>query len=548
MPAAKAERKDPPLGDLSASPIDQGLATAFGGDDTSFTATMTGIISSIGKKFTGKKEKPSPSTSDTLRGLEVPADAGDTGASKLNKTTLIGIGAAVVVVVAGSLYWFMGGKEETVPVRQPVIESVENPAAAAPQVTEAEFDFGSSVEDTVDMEALVNDSLAEAEAALLESRLDDAVAALQRVKDADPENARLPFLTAQLSQLQLRGYLTDARTSIRDTRFEDAATSLARARALGVSDTSEIDTIAEELTSARSQQRVDEVLALAAARLEEGDLLSPANDNARYYYGLVLSNDPGNTAASQGMNIIASKLVLQARTEIDNGNLDTAEVLLDDARAIDAASSELAATTTALVAARDAIAARERRAAEQRRLQQERRQAELQREEDERNAAEEAATAAAVAEPVDEAPADAVAEENAGEAADTSGETTADDEVAAEPQAEQVAAPAEAVEETPVGTEPLKPVTISALTRTKYVAPKYPRAAQRRGDSGWVDVMFTVTVDGTVKDVVVRGSTPEGIFENAAIRAVERWEFEPYVHNGEHVEIQAGVRMMFALE
>ncbi len=478
----------------------------------------------------------------------MPADAGGTGRSRLNKTTLIGIGAAVVVVVAGSLYWFMGGEEEAVPVQQPVVESVEEPGAAESQVTEAEFDFGSSVEDTVDVEALVNDSLADAESALLESRLDDAAAALQRVQDADPENARLPFLTAQLSQLQLRGYLTDARASIRDTRFEDAATSLARARALGVNDTSEIDAITEELSTARSQQRVDEVLALAAARLEEGDLLSPANDNARYYYRLVLSNDPGNTAASQGMNIIASKLVLQARTEIDNGNLDTAEDLLDDARAIDASSSELAATTTALVAARDAIAARERRAAEQRRLQEERRQAELQREEDERKAAEEAAAAAAVVQPIDEAPADAVPEESAGEAADTLGETAADATASDEPQAEQLAEPAETVEETPAEPEPLKPVAISALTRTKYVAPKYPRGAQRRGDSGWVDVMFTVAVDGTVKDVVVRESTPEGTFDNAAIRAVERWEFEPHTHNGEIVEIQAGVRMMFALE
>jgi len=68
------------------------------------------------------------------------------------------------------------------------------------------------------------------------------------------------------------------------------------------------------------------------------------------------------------------------------------------------------------------------------------------------------------------------------------------------------------------------------------------------GESGWVDVMFTVAVDGTVKEVIVRGSTPEDLFVNSAVRAVERWEFEPYTHNGEIVEIQAGVRMMFALE
>ena len=86
------------------------------------------------------------------------------------------------------------------------------------------------------------------------------------------------------------------------------------------------------------------------------------------------------------------------------------------------------------------------------------------------------------------------------------------------------------------------------MNRTRYVAPKFPRSAQRRGTSGWVDIVFTVAMDGSVKDLEVRESTPEGIFDSAALRAVERWEFEPVVENGVLVEKRAGVRMMFALE
>jgi protein TonB len=80
------------------------------------------------------------------------------------------------------------------------------------------------------------------------------------------------------------------------------------------------------------------------------------------------------------------------------------------------------------------------------------------------------------------------------------------------------------------------------------VAPKYPRAAQRRNQSGWVDVVFTVTLDGTVKDIEVRKSEPEGTFDSAATRAVEKWKFEPVVENGVTIEKRAAVRMMFALE
>jgi protein TonB len=91
-------------------------------------------------------------------------------------------------------------------------------------------------------------------------------------------------------------------------------------------------------------------------------------------------------------------------------------------------------------------------------------------------------------------------------------------------------------------------VAASTLTRTKYVAPKYPRAAERRNLSGWVDVAFTVTYDGSVIDVDVTGSDPGDTFVDAATRAVSRWRFEPVVENGEIVEKRAGVRMMFAIE
>ena len=80
------------------------------------------------------------------------------------------------------------------------------------------------------------------------------------------------------------------------------------------------------------------------------------------------------------------------------------------------------------------------------------------------------------------------------------------------------------------------------------MAPKYPRSAERRNLSGWVDIVFTVSREGTVKDIEIRDSKPGDTFVNAAIRAVERWEFEPVTENGVVVETRTGVRMMFALE
>ncbi len=606
-PAPKPVPVYPPLGDLNIeSPINEGLASAFGEDDSSFTETMTGIVSSVTEKFKGKKESAPVAPEVPTAELAPSAPTGGSGGSLLKSPKVLGIAAAAVAVIAIGSVWFMSGKEDAVPVEpattgspsfteaDAVFDAPPRPGAnAGALIDEARLarDAGqvfnpagsnaielytaavaadpSNVIVAAEFESIIQQALTMAETALLEARLDDADAALQRVAVADTDNTRLPFLKAQLSQMQLRGYVTDARSAILDERFEDAANALAAANALGVADAvEELDVLAHELSSARIDQRVDEVLALANARLEEGDLLRPANNNARYYYNLVLSNDPANTAARQGLNVVASRLVLQARTYIDAGNLDSAEALLAEARAIDASNIELVATDASLANARDAtVAAEQRRAADARRqaeadrlaeqerlaaevrVEQERLDAEA-RVEQERLDAEAGieqerldAEASVEQERLDAAQALAVPAVIATE--DTPAETI--EEPVADIDEEPVAA-VETPEPTVVAAREQTTVTISSLTRTRYVAPKYPRTAQRRGQSGWVDVVFTVAADGTVKDLRVRKSDPEGVFENSAMRAVEKWEFEPVVKDGVIVEQSAGVRMMFALE
>ena len=392
--------------------------------------------------------------------------------------------------------FFLSGQSEENVEPQTAIES----AIAAPAVTEVDVEFRPPA-----VEQLIN----VAEAALLDARLQDVDDALQRVTALDPANARLPFLTAQLEQAQLRLGLNEARAAIREGRFEEASDTLSATQSLAaVSGSTEFETLTAELESARSEQQTDAVLALANASLESGALLSPPNGNARYYYELALSNDPGNKAAQQGLNIVANRIVLQARAEIDNGNFDGAQKLLYDARALDSKNSELISTANALQAARKSAAA-ERAAAK-------------------RAAATRAAAAAAAKAGATEQPAvDAAPDSNV---ADTT-----------EP------VPAPVADETPP-PDVVPPAAVSSLVRTNYVAPKYPRNALRRNLSGWVDIEFTVSAEGMVKDVGVRASEPGDVFVDSATRAVEQWVFEPVLSNGVGVETRTAVRMMFSLD
>ena len=80
------------------------------------------------------------------------------------------------------------------------------------------------------------------------------------------------------------------------------------------------------------------------------------------------------------------------------------------------------------------------------------------------------------------------------------------------------------------------------------VAPVYPARALSRGIEGYVDMSFTVTTTGTVRDPIVMFST-SSLFERAATRAVLKFKYKPRVVDGVPVDV-VGVktRISFQIE
>ncbi len=80
------------------------------------------------------------------------------------------------------------------------------------------------------------------------------------------------------------------------------------------------------------------------------------------------------------------------------------------------------------------------------------------------------------------------------------------------------------------------------------VAPIYPNSALSRGKEGYVDLMFTVTQAGTVRDPVVTFST-SSLFERAAKKAVLKFKYKPRVVDGSPVDVPGvETRIRFSLE
>jgi protein TonB len=92
-------------------------------------------------------------------------------------------------------------------------------------------------------------------------------------------------------------------------------------------------------------------------------------------------------------------------------------------------------------------------------------------------------------------------------------------------------------------------VPLREFSRVSTSQPAYPDDARRKGTEGWVRLEFTVNERGQVRDIVVVGAEPSGVFEDAASAALARWRFRPPVAaDGRPVPLRTSVQLRFQLQ
>ena len=89
---------------------------------------------------------------------------------------------------------------------------------------------------------------------------------------------------------------------------------------------------------------------------------------------------------------------------------------------------------------------------------------------------------------------------------------------------------------------------MSELVQTKRTSPRYPKRAQQFNITGWVNVYFTVTPSGETANVEVVSAEPADVFDKAAIKAVENWQFQPVQYRGQVISQRAAARLVFNIE
>lgn len=80
------------------------------------------------------------------------------------------------------------------------------------------------------------------------------------------------------------------------------------------------------------------------------------------------------------------------------------------------------------------------------------------------------------------------------------------------------------------------------------VPPIYPHTARKRGEEGMVVLAIAIARDGRVNSVTIDRSSGSVLLDNAASRAVWKWQFVPAQQNGKNIPSCRKIPIVFKLK
>ncbi len=378
-----------------------------------------------------------------------------------------------------------------------------------------------------------------AEQALLAEHLDEAARLTGAARAIEPDNVRVAFLTAQIDKDQHAGLASPPQSGLNASGGAKQAASEAKAHEANAQ--RDADTL--EL-----QAQVKSLLERAQSRARSGDLLAPAQNNAKFFVDAAAALAPRDPAVLEAQSDLAARILARARAAAETGNLAEGERWAQAASDAGVPSDELAAVQRSLASLRanaqptatdQALTLFDQRLAQGRLVSPPRDSAQYYLTQLE---------AAAPTRPSTVLARSALASRMLDEA-----RRAVDNDLAGAQQwlAEARAVGASASDAASVeraiadAREAAEIRPESTLEKVHNVLPVYPMVADRLGRGGFVEMLFTVRTDGSVGDITVTHAEPAGMFDSAAVEAVRQWRYRPVERNGRPVEQRVRLRVVF---
>jgi len=387
--------------------------------------------------------------------------------------------------------------------------------------------------------------IARARTALDERRFDNALAELEAARSIDPSDQRLVEVDARLDTMRAQTALAQIQATLAAQNFERAQSLLEAAQKDALLPPAQIAQLNKELDGKRRGATISRLVGIAESRLSNGRLVTPNGESAKDSIAALREAGASNELLARLNADLNQRLLAAARDAAARGDQAAMQTSLTAARengvsaaALNAAQRDITAASqkqqrTNDDIARFAKAAQDRLAsgqlltpaadsavsnAERLRLLDVRNPTTVQVVRDVRSRL----VAEARARLASNKPAEAVAFLDAAES--LGGDTDLADLRAAVASSQQAAVKAAAAPKLP----PLK--------MTRPPRPKYPASA--KGVEGWVRVEFHVTPEGRTERVRVLSSEPAGLFDAAAISAMEDAKFEEFEASESRLAVQ----------
>jgi TonB family protein len=399
---------------------------------------------------------------------------------------------------------------------------------------------------------------ARVQSALDERKFDVALQSLETARSISPGDSRLSALDQRIASLRAELGPTQILAAIAAQNFDRAEQLIDEAARSKSLNPAKLTQLRDEMRQRHAQADVENLVKLVDARLQQDKLIEPRNDSAAYYLGQARAAGASAAALQSQTQELDRRLAQTVRADIDQQRISDAERFLADLHGYGVPAATVTALQRDLDAARGTQAAASV-AAPQQPSYLDLAQSRLSqgkvtepdndsalfyvnqlRATDPKNSALPRLSSAVQAQILDQAraafdaaqPARAEALLQMAAGLGASADLTALNQRLA--QAKLASAGPQEVSE-------------GDLTKVRGIELDYPSAALAKGVEGWVNVSYMVTAEGKVTGVKVLESSPAGVFEAAAMRAVSRVRYKPPLRGGKPVSVTTKLRIAFRL-
>ena len=289
---------------------------------------------------------------------------------------------------------------------------------------------------------------------------------------------------------------------------------------------------AQAVSAAVAAMSPDQLREAATQAVSEQRLYAPAGNNAMEYYLALRDKSPGDAAVTGALTDLQPYTLIATEQAITRDDFAEAQGLYALLEKTDAKAPALPRLKQGIADAQATLAQRQQdvatseqdaarqaelekqRLAEQQKMQQQAAQQLTAKQAEERRLAELRA-------------AETQREQQAAQA--QAQQQAAAREAEERRQAEQRAAAQRTAAPAPAAASPAPAARASSgdLVAISTPQPRYPSEALRSGQSGSVQVEFTVGPNGAVTSARVVNANPPRVFNNETLAAVKRWRFQP---------------------